>query len=142
MGNQHGSLAAMPLLATLLLIVAFAGLTASFVCVVLERGLEGRKPDGRSMCVCGALIPMYRNIPVLSWPLQRGRAACCGAKIPVWYFAAEVGAALCASTGAVALRQSPWAGGVIGTVVAILVLWRWHVSRFGARGGARSRAGG
>lgn len=131
----------MPLPVTMLLIVAFGGLTASFVCVVLERGLEGRKPDGRSTCVCGALIPIYRNIPVFSWLLQRGRAACCGAKIPAWYFVAELGAALCALAGAVVLWQLPWAGGLIGTAVAMLVLWRWHESRFGTRAAARAQPG-
>lgn len=33
----------------------------------------------RSACPgCGALIPWYRNIPVITYLLQRGRGACCG----------------------------------------------------------------
>lgn len=50
-----------------------------------------RAPDGRpltllhpprSVCLtCGTSIPWYRNVPVLSWILLRGRCASCGAQI-------------------------------------------------------------
>ncbi|MHA7833627.1 MAG: prepilin peptidase [Algiphilus sp.] len=39
---------------------------------------------------CGAAIPAWRNIPVLSWLLLRGRAACCGARISMQYPLVEV----------------------------------------------------
>ncbi|WP_420426475.1 prepilin peptidase [Algiphilus sp.] len=49
---------------------------------------------------CGAPIPAWRNIPVVSWLLLRGRAACCGAPISVQYplveLLAGVVAGLCA----------------------------------------------
>ncbi len=42
--------------------------------------------SARSHCPsCGALIPFWHNIPVFSWILLRGRAACCGARISVQY---------------------------------------------------------
>ena len=85
---------------TYFLVAVFAGYTASFVCVVLERRAAGLKPDGRSMCVCGRQIPMYRNIPIVTWLLQRGKAHCCGSKIPAWYFWAELGVTAAAVAGA------------------------------------------
>ena len=49
---------------------------------------------------CGAPIPAWRNIPLLSWVLLRGRAACCGAPISLQYplveLLAGVVAGLCA----------------------------------------------
>lgn len=38
-----------------------------------------------SHCACGAPIPAYYNIPVLSWLLLRGKSACCHQPIPVRY---------------------------------------------------------
>ena len=29
---------------------------------------------------CGAPVPWYRNLPILAYLLQRGRAACCGGR--------------------------------------------------------------
>jgi prepilin signal peptidase PulO-like enzyme (type II secretory pathway) len=112
-----------------ILLAVFAGYTASFACVVAERGGRGERPDGRSRCVCGRVIPMYRNIPVVSWLLQRGRAACCGARIPAWYFLAEaltVVAALWATT------VCGWAVGLLTAVlagVAIVASYRWRHRR-------------
>lgn len=40
----------------------------------------------RSACPsCGSPIPAWHNIPVLSWFILRGKAACCGAKISKQY---------------------------------------------------------
>ncbi len=40
----------------------------------------------RSFCPeCGTLIPWHHNIPVLSWLLLRGQAACCGTRIH-WFY--------------------------------------------------------
>ena len=39
---------------------------------------------------CGTPIPAWRNIPVVTWVSQRGRAACCGVKIPVKYLLWEI----------------------------------------------------
>lgn len=49
----------------------------------------------RSHCPhCDATIPMWHNIPILSWLFLRGRAACCGAPISVQYPLVELGTAL------------------------------------------------
>ncbi|MCC6670153.1 MAG: prepilin peptidase [Planctomycetes bacterium] len=40
----------------------------------------------RSFCpACGKPIPAWLNVPVFAWLLLRGRAACCGARIPFRY---------------------------------------------------------
>ncbi len=45
---------------------------------------------------CGAAIPGWRNVPILAYVLQRGRAACCGAKLTPRYLVVEVLSALLA----------------------------------------------
>jgi len=50
-----------------------------------------RLPKGESLvhpgshCACGAAIPFYRNIPILSWFLLLGRAPCCKGRISFRY---------------------------------------------------------
>lgn len=45
---------------------------------------------------CGSPVPWYRNLPILAFALQRGRAACCGAKMTPRYLLVEaLGAVLC-----------------------------------------------
>ncbi|MAQ17342.1 MAG: prepilin peptidase [Sandaracinus sp.] len=39
---------------------------------------------------CGAAVPWYRNLPILAFALQRGRAACCGAKMTPRYLLVEI----------------------------------------------------
>ena len=39
---------------------------------------------------CGAPIPPWRNIPIVSWLLLRGKAACCGVRISPRYLMVEV----------------------------------------------------
>lgn len=46
---------------------------------------------------CGRAIPFYRNLPILTWVLQRGKCAWCEAPIPVFYVVVE---AVCAALGA------------------------------------------
>jgi leader peptidase (prepilin peptidase)/N-methyltransferase len=48
---------------------------------------------GSHCAACGAPIPWYRNIPIVSWPLLRGRAACCGTRIDLRYWLVELGTA-------------------------------------------------
>ncbi len=48
---------------------------------------------GSHCSACGAPIPGYYNIPILSWLMLRGRAACCGTKIDLRYWMVEVGMA-------------------------------------------------
>ena len=55
-----------------------------------------RIPAGRSVvfpgsaCSCGTPIAWYHNIPILSWCLLRGKAACCGTPFSVRYPAIEL----------------------------------------------------
>lgn len=43
-----------------------------------------------STCACGQSIPFYHNIPMLSWVLLRGKAACCGQRFSIRYPAIEL----------------------------------------------------
>lgn len=43
-----------------------------------------------STCACGAPISWYNNIPIISWCLLRGRAACCGARFSARYLGVEL----------------------------------------------------
>jgi leader peptidase (prepilin peptidase)/N-methyltransferase len=80
---------------TLLHFLAFyigAGI-GSFLNVVIYRlplGISVNKPR-RSFCPsCKYQIPMWQNIPLLSWLLLRGKCANCGGKISVRYFLVEL----------------------------------------------------
>jgi leader peptidase (prepilin peptidase)/N-methyltransferase len=78
--------------------VLFGAIWGSFFNVAIHRwphGLSVIHPP--SHCPhCGERIPARHNIPILSWLLLRGRAACCGATIPSRYFLVELSsAALC-----------------------------------------------
>ena len=79
-------------------VVVWAGLVGaaigSFLGVVIERVPKGQSIGGRSHCVCGRQLEWWENIPIVSWLLLRGRARCCGARIPAWYFGVEVATAL------------------------------------------------
>lgn len=110
----------------LVAVLVFAGFTASFLCVVLERRLVGERPTGRSHCVCGEPIPMIRNLPVVSWSLQRGRAHCCGARIPGWYVLAEAAFMVAAGIGAAIVWPHVLVGGAVGTAVAAVALAVWR----------------
>lgn len=109
-------------IAALALIAAFGGYTASFVCLVVERRALGRTASGRSSCACGTPIPMSRNIPVVTWCMQRGRAACCGARIPRWYVVAEFGTAVAPVGGALLVRDAPLAGALTGILLSVLLI--------------------
>lgn len=80
---------------TLLHFLAFymgAGI-GSFLNVVIYRlplGISVNQPR-RSFCPsCKTQIPMWQNIPLLSWLLLRGKCARCGCKISVRYFLVEL----------------------------------------------------
>lgn len=107
-------------------VVLAAGLISSFLCVVLERRIVGDAPTGRSHCVCGAPIPMVRNIPVVSWVLQGGNAHCCGARIPSWYVITEAGFMLAAAVGAAIAWPQALVGGAVAIALSAAVLTAWH----------------
>lgn len=45
---------------------------------------------GRSFCpLCGTAIPLWRNMPAISWLLLRGRSACCNKPINPQYLIIE-----------------------------------------------------
>jgi len=65
---------------------------------------------------CGAPIAWYNNIPIFSWLLLRGRAACCGTRIDVRYCLVELGLALLFL--ALWLRYPPMEAAIYGVFVA------------------------
>jgi leader peptidase (prepilin peptidase)/N-methyltransferase len=76
--------------------VLFGLVWGSFLNVVIHRlPREMSLVRPASHCpACGTPIPFYRNLPVLSWLLQRGRAACCGAKVSPRYLFVELAGGL------------------------------------------------
>lgn len=48
---------------------------------------------GSRCAACGAPIPWYNNLPIISWLVLRGRAACCGTRIDLRYWLVETGMA-------------------------------------------------
>lgn len=81
------------------LCAAVGGAFGSFFNVVvwrLPRGESVVHPGSRCPG-CGRAIPFYRNIPVVSWLLQRGKCAWCARPIPLFYVLVE---AFCALIGA------------------------------------------
>ena len=78
---------------------AFGAATGWFLAVVVERvprgiGISGLGDSPRSQCVCGRALAPWENLPIVSYLALRGRARCCGATIPSWYLATEVGMGL------------------------------------------------
>jgi len=73
----------------------------------LPRGLSVNEPK-RSFCpVCNKDIPWYRNIPLVTWLVQRGRCAECACKIPFRYFAVELLTAVLFLLMWVSFRDTP-----------------------------------
>jgi leader peptidase (prepilin peptidase)/N-methyltransferase len=63
----------------------------SFLCVCIERIPKGQSIIfPRSRCRCGAPIPWYLNLPIVSWCWLRGKARCCGVSIPARYLVLEL----------------------------------------------------
>ena len=112
-----------------MLILAGAGLGAiigSFIATLVVRWPRGVSAvRGRSQCdACGAPVPPVRLIPVASFALQRGRAACCGAPIGRVHPVAEIMAAAIGALSA-AVAGDPWdalAGASFGWLLLALAL--------------------
>jgi leader peptidase (prepilin peptidase)/N-methyltransferase len=49
---------------------------------------------GSHCAACGAPIPWYHNIPIFSWFMLRGKAACCGTRIDRRYWMVELSMAV------------------------------------------------
>lgn len=70
----------------------FGALIGSFLNVCIVRIPNGTFfKEARSVCPhCGAPIPGYHNIPILTWFILRGRAACCNSTISIRYMFVEL----------------------------------------------------
>ena len=77
-------------------VFVFGAIIGSFLNVCILRIPEGTFfKHARSVCpACGAVIPGWLNVPILSWFLLRGRARCCGARLSLQYPAVEAFTAL------------------------------------------------
>lgn len=63
----------------------------SFLACLLSRDLKFTDMSGRSHCdSCGKVLAWYELIPFFSYLFQRGTCRVCKAKVPVWYFFAEI----------------------------------------------------
>jgi leader peptidase (prepilin peptidase)/N-methyltransferase len=66
--------------------VIFGLVMGSFLNVLILRIPQKRSILGRSACPkCGQTIPLYRNIPVLTYLFQGGKGACCKSPISLQY---------------------------------------------------------
>jgi len=67
---------------------------SSFLGVVGYRVPRGLSINGRSHCACGRQLNWIDLLPVVGWLrlgiTNRGRASCCGAKVPARYFVTEL----------------------------------------------------
>lgn len=98
----------------------------SFIAVVVIRWPQGRSvARGRSACdQCGTALGPMRLVPILSYVLQRGRAACCGGRIDPVHPASELIAGI---IGAVSVAVAPdllqaLAGALFGWLLLTLAL--------------------
>jgi len=74
-----------------LLIFIVGACVGSFLNVCIVRMPKGQSVVfPRSRCACGAPIPFYRNIPIVSWMALRGKAACCKRRISPMYIIVEI----------------------------------------------------
>ncbi len=80
------------------------GSFANVVIWRLPRGQSLIKPGSRCPA-CGTAIPLWRNIPVLSYFLLRGKAACCGVPLSARYPLVEM---LCALILGVLYLNGGW----------------------------------
>ncbi|MDR3229055.1 MAG: prepilin peptidase [Puniceicoccales bacterium] len=103
--------------------VCFALLGAvvgSFLNVCIHRVPRGESiAHPGSHCACGAPIPWYLNVPVLSWLLLRGRAACCGRRFGVRYPIVE---ALTGTLFALCWVWLPWQQAVAGMLFCAMLV--------------------
>lgn len=89
------------------------GSFANVVAWRLPRGESVVHPGSRCPA-CGHAIPWYRNLPVLTWLLQRGRCAWCDARIPAFYVLVEVLGTVLGLSGASLLVHGWSVGDALG----------------------------
>lgn len=118
----------------LMILLALAGAAAgSFVALLAERLLRGEGfARGRSRCLsCQTRLRARDLVPLLSWPLLRGRCATCGARIPGILWQAEIAgaglgalAAWTAPDPLQALAMALWSWSLLGLALADLRRYR------------------
>lgn len=93
----------------------------SFAALVAERLLRGETfVLSRSRCLsCGTALRWYQLIPLVSWPLLRGRCAACERRIPALLLQAETAGAL---MGLAAALAAPDPGRAL-----LLAGWMWSL---------------
>lgn len=96
---------------------------ASFGCVIAERVPRGETIGGRSHCACGRHLRAVELAPVLGWLACRGRARCCGARLPIGYLVAELLAGVLGGTvAAVGSVIASHGSLLLGVAIAVLGL--------------------
>lgn len=97
-------------------VFVFGACIGSFLNVVILRVPEKTfLKNARSVCpACGAQIPAWYNIPVLSWLMLRGKAKCCRAKISIQYPLVELVTAL---IFVVCYVQNPFIGWTLQSIL-------------------------
>lgn len=90
---------------------------------VTLRPLEARPLlGGRSACPhCNTPIPLYRNIPLISWVVQLGESACCKRKISPQYLLFEIACASIFSSIAYLVGPSVY-GLFLATILSTMLL--------------------
>ena len=120
-----------PGLITVVLSVLLGAALGSFAALVAERLVKGESfVTGRSVCrSCGTTIAARDLLPLLSFPLLRGRCRACHARIPPLLWQAEIigalmgmGAALAAPDPLRALLLLGWMAALLALAIADL---RW-----------------
>ncbi|QEH77534.1 prepilin peptidase [Sphingomonas sp. C8-2] len=98
----------------------------SFIATIVVRWPQGRSAArGRSACDgCGAPLGPARLVPVLSYAIQRGRAACCGGRIDSVHPLAELLGGAIGALAVAAASDLPQAiaGALFGWLLLTLAL--------------------
>lgn len=104
--------------------VIFAPFIGSFLGVLILRLPHGRPIAlARSACAsCGRVLAVRDLVPLLSFPLLRGRCRTCHAPIGVFHLAIELAATAVALWAALTLEEPNriWAGCVLGWTLLVL----------------------
>ena len=102
----------------------------SFVSATLSRIKSGTSLAQPSRCdLCGKAIPPWRNIPILTWIIQRGKGHCCGSTIGKSVLLWELGMAL---LGALVGALGGMTGMIVFPIVVIpatLLVWFMGVKK-------------
>jgi leader peptidase (prepilin peptidase)/N-methyltransferase len=102
----------------------FGAIIGSFLTVVAHRVPERESivSPGSACPHCGRELRWRENIPIVSWVVQRGRCAGCGARVSIRYPALEAGTAL-AFAAIVAVRGvEPWLALALPFAAVLIVI--------------------